>query len=159
MGQGFEAVRPIDMAEQGKRDMRAQFAALPWRRREGKIELLLVTTRGGERWIIPKGWPMEGKTPAASALVEAWEEGGVVGQARGQCLGVYSYAKTGADGTLPCLAMLYPVKVKALAKHFPEKGQRKRMWCSRRKAARLVEAPDLARLIRDFDPRSGGLAG
>jgi len=46
-----------------------------------------------------------------------------------------------------------------LAKQFPEKGQRKRLWCSRQKAARLVDAPDLARLIRDFDPRSGGLAG
>lgn len=102
---------------------------------------------------------MDGKTPAASALVEAWEEGGVVGQVRGQCLGVYSYAKAAEGGAVPCLAMLYPVKVKALAKQFPEKGQRKRMWCSRRKAARLVDAPDLARLIRDFDPRNGGLAG
>ncbi|MFG6582226.1 NUDIX hydrolase [Sulfitobacter sp. 1A12779] len=150
---------PISLNGGQKDELRIQFAALCWRRKRGKLQILLITSRGSKRWIIPKGWPMDGKTPAASALVEAWEEGGVVGQARGQCLGVYSYAKTGADGILPCLAMLYPVKVKALAKHFPEKGQRKRMWCSRRKAARLVEAPDLARLIRDFDPRSSGLAG
>ena len=127
---------PISLNGGQKDDLRIQFAALCWRRKRGKLQVLLITSRGSKRWIIPKGWPMEGKTPAASALVEAWEEGGVVGQARGQCLGVYSYAKVAADGTLPCLAMLYPVKVKALAKHFPEKGQRKRMWCSRRKAAR-----------------------
>lgn len=150
---------PISLNGGQKDDLRIQFAALCWRRKRGKLQILLITSRGSKRWIIPKGWPMDGKTPAASALVEAWEEGGVVGQVRGQCLGVYSYAKTGEDGAVPCLAMLYPVKVKTLAKQFPEKGQRKRLWCSRQKAARLVDAPDLARLIRDFDPRSGGLAG
>ncbi|UWR39185.1 NUDIX hydrolase [Sulfitobacter sp. W074] len=150
---------PISLNGGQKDDLRIQFAALCWRRKRGKLQILLITSRGSKRWIIPKGWPMDGKTPAASALVEAWEEGGVVGQVRGQCLGVYSYAKTGEDGAVPCLAMLYPVKVKTLAKQFPEKGQRKRLWCSRRKAARLVDAPDLARLIRDFDPCSGGLAG
>ncbi|MEP2953038.1 MAG: NUDIX hydrolase [Sulfitobacter sp.] len=150
---------PISLNGGQKDDLRIQFSALCWRRKRGKLQILLITSRGSKRWIIPKGWPMDGKTPAASALVEAWEEGGVVGQVRGQCLGVYSYAKTGEDGAVPCLAMLYPVKVKTLAKQFPEKGQRKRLWCSRRKAARLVDAPDLARLIRDFDPRNGGLAG
>ena len=82
-----------------KDELRIQFAALCWRGKRGKLQVLLITSRGSKRWIIPKGWPMEGKTPAASALVEAWEEGGVVGQARGQGLGVYSYATTGADGT------------------------------------------------------------
>ncbi|KZZ24563.1 NUDIX hydrolase, partial [Sulfitobacter sp. HI0082] len=126
---------PISLNGGQKDDLRIQFAALCWRRKRGKLQILLITSRGSKRWIIPKGWPMDGKTPAASALVEAWEEGGVVGQVRGQCLGVYSYAKTGEDGAVPCLAMLYPVKVKTLAKQFPEKGQRKRLWCSRQKAA------------------------
>ena len=36
---------------------------------------------------------MEGKTPAASAAREAWEEAGVTGKPMGHCLGVYSYAK------------------------------------------------------------------
>ncbi len=97
---------------------------------------------------------MDGKTPSASAAIEAWEEAGVTGKAAQECLGVYSYGKTmGPQDTLPCLAMLYPVEVKSLAKKFPESGQRRRRWVSRKKAAKLVAEPDLGRLILDFDPR------
>ena len=59
------------------------------------------------------------------------------------------------SGGLPCLAMLYPVQVKSLAKKFPEAGQRRRQWVSRKRAAKLVAEPELARLIIDFDPRPG----
>ena len=118
------------------------------------MQILLVTSRGSKRWIVPKGWPMEAKTPAASALQEAWEEAGVTGRPDGTCLGVYTYAKElGPADEVPCLAMLYPVMVKSLAKRFPESGQRRRVWVSRKKAARMVLEPELARLILDFDPR------
>ena len=54
--------------------------------------------------------------------------------------------------------MLYPVVVKSLSKQFPESGQRRRAWVSRKKAARMVSEPELARLILDFNPRlKGGL--
>ena len=144
---------PIILNGAGKDELRLQFAALCWRRKQGKLQVLLVTSRGRKRWIVPKGWPIDGKTPADCALIEAWEEAGVRGKAGAQSLGVYAYTKTGPQGPLPCLAMLYPVKVKALAEHYPERGQRERRWCSRKKAARLVGASDLAQLILDFDPR------
>jgi 8-oxo-dGTP pyrophosphatase MutT (NUDIX family) len=145
---------PISLHGGRKGEARTQFAALCYRVKKDKVQVLLVTSRGARRWIVPKGWPMEGKTPAASARQEAWEEAGVIGKADGSCLGVYSYAKdVGEAGDLPCLAMLYPVAVKSLAKKFPEKGQRRRRWVSRKKAARLVAEPELARMILDFDPR------
>lgn len=147
---------PISLHGARKGEVRSQFAALCYRIKRGKVQVLLVTSRGSKRWIVPKGWPMEGKTPAASAKQEAWEEAGVYGRSVGSCLGVYSYAKdVGAADELPCLAMLYPVAVKSLAKKFPERGQRRRRWVSRKKAARLVSEPELARMILDFDPRSG----
>jgi 8-oxo-dGTP pyrophosphatase MutT (NUDIX family) len=145
---------PLSLNGARKGDVRTQFAALCYRVRRGKVQVLLITSRGAKRWIVPKGWPMEGKTPAASAAREAWEEAGVTGKADENCLGVYSYAKSvGAMDDLPCVAMLYPVLVKSLAKKFPESGQRRRRWVSRKKAARLVEQPDLARLILNFEPR------
>ena len=102
---------------------------------------------------------MEGKTPATSALQEAWEEAGVQGKATETCLGVFSYAKeTGPGDTTPCLAMLYPVKVKSLAKRYPERAQRRRKWVSRKKAARMVAEPELAKLIRGFEPLKSGPA-
>ncbi|GAA6176685.1 hypothetical protein GCM10007927_06910 [Sulfitobacter pacificus] len=98
---------------------------------------------------------MEGKTPAAAAAQEAWEEAGVRGQVDETALGVYTYGKTTVvGGELPCVVMLYPVLVKSLAKKFPESGQRRRKWVSRKKAAKKVAEEDLARLILNFDPRS-----
>ena len=149
MGQGFEAVRPIDMAEQSKREMRAQFAALPWRRREGKIELLLVTSRGGERWIIPKGWPMDGKPPAAAAAIEAHEEAGVIGVPSERCVGVFTYRKETTDGDFPVIAAVFPVEVTRLLPDWDERKARQRKWVAPKKAARLVSDPDLARLLSD----------
>ena len=65
---------PINLHGARKSEIRTQFAALCYRIKRGKVQILLVTSRGSRRWIVPKGWPIEGKTPAASALREAWEE-------------------------------------------------------------------------------------
>ena len=146
---------PISLSGAGKRDVRTQFAALCYRLRKGKLQVLMITSRGSKRWIVPKGWPMDGRTPAASAVQEAWEEAGVRGQSDGRCLGIFSYSKEAEDlGALPCLAMVYAVQVEALADDYPEAGQRERKWMSRKKAARLVDEPELARILRDFDPRT-----
>ncbi|MEM6303235.1 MAG: NUDIX hydrolase [Pseudomonadota bacterium] len=145
---------PISLHGGQKGEVRTQFAALCWRVKKGKVQVLLITSRGTKRWIVPKGWPMDGKTPAESAAREAWEEAGVNGKPNSAPLGVYSYAKVAADeDDLPCLAMLYTVEVKSLAKHYPERSQRRRRWMSRKEAARRVAEPELARMIRDFDPR------
>ena len=145
---------PISLNGARKGEVRTQFAALCYRVRRSKVQVLLVTSRGSRRWIVPKGWPMEGKTPADSAQQEAWEEAGVTGKPDGTCLGVYSYAKgAGEEGDLPCLAMLYPIAVKSLAKKYPERSQRRRRWVSRKRAAKMVAERELARLILDFDPR------
>lgn len=144
---------PITIQAAHKSDVRSQFAALCWRMNCGKSEILLITTRRSGRWIVPRGWPMDGMTPAASAAQEAWEEAGVIGTPLDQCLGLYSYAKTIAPGqTLPCVAMIYPIEVKSLAAEFPESGQRRRKWFSHRKAAAKVNEPELSRILRDFDP-------
>ncbi len=96
---------------------------------------------------------MDGKTPAECALTEAWEEAGVVGKASDACLGVYSYARLReGEEDIPCLAMIYPVKVKALKKKFPERKDRRRKWVSRKKAAKMVSERGLSKLIAGFSP-------
>ncbi|WP_299679793.1 NUDIX hydrolase [uncultured Roseobacter sp.] len=145
---------PISLSGAGKRDVRTQFAALCYRVRKTKVQVLLITSRGTKRWIVPKGWPMDGRTPAESALQEAWEEAGVRGHSDGRCLGIFSFSKDADDlGEFPCLAMVYAIDVDSLAEDYPEAGQRQRKWMSRKKAARLVSEPELARILRDFDPR------
>jgi 8-oxo-dGTP pyrophosphatase MutT (NUDIX family) len=97
---------------------------------------------------------MSGRTPAEGALQEAWEEAGVCGKPSDRSLGLFSYLKRLDDGTsLPCVAMVYPVKVSKLEKDFPEAGERKRKWVTPKKAAQMVFEPELAQILKNFDPR------
>lgn len=145
--------QPIALRSAQKRDVRTQFGALCYRIKNGKVEILLITSRGTGRWITPKGWPMDGETPAAAAATEAYEEAGVEGKIQDVCLGIYSYQKEIGDDALPCVVAIFPVKVKRLSDKYPEAGQRKRKWFSRKKAAALIKEKELAQIIRNFDPR------
>ncbi len=68
---------PLKMTGFQKREVRTQFGALCYRVQNEETQVLLVTSRTRGRWIIPKGWPMDGMTPAASAVQEADRERGV----------------------------------------------------------------------------------
>ena len=148
---------PLTLQGARKGDVRTQFGALCYRVRGGKVQVLLITSRRSKRWIVPKGWPMKGKTPAQSAAQEAWEEAGVTGKCGATALGAYAYGKArGPDGDISCIVMVYPLAVKAIAKKYPEAGQRRRRWVSRKKAAKAVAEPELAHMIIHFDPRGAG---
>lgn len=142
----------------GGTTVRTQYAALCYRMVKGKPKILLITSRGTRRWILPKGWPMKTRSPGQAALQEAYEEAGVIGRASEVPVGMYSYRKAIGNGIeVPCVAVIYPVKVTLLKANYPEAGQRKRDWFSRKKAARQVTEPELARLLKTFDPRYLGL--
>lgn len=132
-----------------------QYAALCWRLRKGRAEVLLITSRDTGRWLIPRGWPIAGLAPHETAGIEAWEEAGVRGTASPGCLGVYSYAKGRAPETVRlCQVEVYPLAAGGLAKTFPEAGQRRRKWFAPAKAARKVAEPGLAALLAGFDPQA-----
>lgn len=132
-------------AEGGARN---QFAALCWRMHRGRVEVLLITSRDTGRWVLPKGWPMEGKTPSHCAAIEAWEEAGVRGKVAGEALGFYSYDKMmGLQAPLPCMVTVFPLRVEELASRFPERKQRRRRWFNAEKAAKLVAEPELKELL------------
>lgn len=135
-------------------DQRTQYGALCYRFVRGKVRVLLVTSRSSRRWIIPKGWPIDSLTPVKTAAVEAWEEGGVRGKAENRCIGYYSYTKYAENGgkDLPCVVCVFPIRVKSLAKDFPERGQRRRKWFSPKQASKKVAEPELRELLRSFDP-------
>ena len=147
--------QPMLLSSYGKREVRTQFGALCWRERKDEVQVLLVSSRRSGRWILPKGWPMHGQTPADAAATEAWEEGGVRGKVSPVCLGIYSYHKIQGSAALPCVVAVFPLKVTREAAKWPESHERKRRWVSRKKAATLVDEPELQRLIKDFDPGIG----
>ncbi len=144
---------PLSLQAAHKTDVRTQFGALVYRIYNNKPQVLLVTSRGTGRWIIPKGWPLDGITPAQGAAQEAWEEAGVQGKPSDRCLGLYSYQKSiGAEREVPCLVMVYPIKAKKLARQYPEAGQRRRKWFSPKKAAARVAEAELAQILKSFHP-------
>ena len=145
-------MRPIKLKPPQKREVRTQFGALCYRIRGDKLQVLLVTSRGKGRWILPKGWPIPGTAPDKAALREAWEEAGVAGKARGNALGIYSYTKKQPGRMLPCVVAVFAVKVKTLYQKYPEAGQRKRKWFTPKKAAKLLREPELRQIVRNFDP-------
>ncbi|AML50262.1 MULTISPECIES: NUDIX hydrolase [Falsihalocynthiibacter] len=138
-----------------KYDLRTQFGAICYRVANGKIQILLITSRRSRLWIVPKGWPINGKTPAQSAAIEAWEEAGAIGVMGDACIGLYSHTKKATKGEiLPVMVSLFALQVKRTAKKFPEKSQRKRKWVSRKKAASMVSDPELGKILRGFTPEN-----
>lgn len=145
-----------------RRPPRQQYGALCYRARKktGQVELLLMTSRDTGRWVIPKGWPMNGKLSHDVAAREAFEEAGVRGTVEAQAVGAYTYPKCLKDGvTVSCRVQVYPLEVTDLAKNFKEKGLRKIEWVSFEEAAQRVQEPKLRKIILAFGRRlNDGLA-
>jgi 8-oxo-dGTP pyrophosphatase MutT (NUDIX family) len=145
---------PLRISAASKRETRTQFAVLPFRRKKkDAVEVLLISSLDTGRWIIPKGWPMDGMRPAEAAAQEAWEEAGLRGRVFDDVLGLYSYSKfLDEDLAIACIVVVFPLEVSHIEEAFPEAGQRKRKWMSRKKAAARVDEPELKRIIEAFDP-------
>jgi 8-oxo-dGTP pyrophosphatase MutT (NUDIX family) len=133
---------------------KTQCAALCYRQDDkGKTRILLITSRDTGRWVVPKGWPVAGKSAARSAAQEAFEEAGVEGTVSDDCIGVYSYGKVlGSKRILPCVVAVYPLRVTGLKEDFPEKGQRRLKWFRPQAAATKVAEPDLSAILAAFAP-------
>ena len=123
---------------------------MPWRQAHG-FEILLITSRETRRWVIPKGWPMPGKSAAESAAQEAYEEAGVRGEMTAQAMGHYSYRKRQRGGGKKRFRVdVFAMRVTEVLDLWPEAPERARQWLSPEEAAVLVEEPELAVLIRTF---------
>jgi 8-oxo-dGTP pyrophosphatase MutT (NUDIX family) len=127
---------------------RTQYGALPFRFSEGSLEILLATSRETKRWIIPKGWPMKGKSPHRTAEREAFEEAGLVGKIQHRSIGSYRYEKKMKDGAfVECQVEVFAMSVSAQRRRWPEYEQRDTRWFAAPEAAAAVQEPELATLI------------
>lgn len=125
-----------------------QVAALCRRVVEDGPQVLLLSSLNSGRWILPKGWPMNGRSLPEAALIEAWEEAGVKGRVRPEPVGSYTYDKIRGGGIpVRCRVQVFPVDEVTLADDFPEAGRRRRRWIAPQKAARMVQEPELQALL------------
>lgn len=130
----------------GKRPPALQVGALCIDPQTG--EVLLITSRGTGRWIIPKGWPMAGRSLPGAAAQEAWEEAGVQGRIGHEEIGHYLYEKDQDSGfAVPVEVRVFPLHVRRTEVKFPEADARKRRWFAPTEAARMVAEPGLKQIL------------
>jgi 8-oxo-dGTP pyrophosphatase MutT (NUDIX family) len=101
-----------------------QAGVIAYRILDGKVQLLLMTSRDTGRWIIPKGNIDAGATPAKAAEKEAYEEAGVKGTiTRLLPLGTYTYLKKLDRAEARRAAVeVYLLRVKERLKNGPKRG-------------------------------------
>lgn len=125
-----------------------QVAAICLRGKPGREEVLLVSSLDTGRLVVPKGWPMRGRSLAQAALQEAWEEAGVRGAVGAEPMGQFHYAKRRRSGFAQTVEVrCYLVRVSALDEAYPEAGRRKRVWLAPKEAARQVREKELRTIL------------
>ncbi len=127
--------------------LQKQVAALPVRRINGAIEVLLVTSRDTGRWIIPKGWRLKGLKRHKAAAREAREEAGVKGKVKPKAIGRFSYIKRERSDQRAISVTVFLLSVRKECKRWREAGQRRRAWFAIETAAGHVQEPELSSII------------
>lgn len=119
-----------------------QSAIIPYRFRDGDLEILLISNRRKSRWIVPKGVKEPHLSAVDSAAKEAMEEAGIRGRVSAKSIGSYKYEKWG--GT--CTVEVFLMEVRKILDKWLE-DDRDRKWLSPKRAADRVDEPKLKRLL------------
>lgn len=135
-----------------RRPRMLQVAALCYRHGDAGKEVLLITSRDTGRWVIPKGWPIDGLDAPGAAMREAWEEAGVkTGTIRREAIGHFDYDKRLDNGaSVPVEVQVFAYNVSSLKDRFPEADERRRKWVRPQEAAEMVQEPELQDILRGF---------
>jgi len=113
--------------------------------------VLLVTGRRSGRWMIPKGWPMAGKSLSDSAAQEAFEEAGIKGKIQREAIGTFRHTKQHIlFGEIEVDIHVHVLAVEKELGDWPERGERTRKWFKIEEAAERVDSAELRALIVQF---------
>ena len=130
-----------------------QSAVIPYRIADGKPEIMLITSRKGARWVLPKGVKEPELSLRDSASKEAFEEAGVRGEIDSEPIGHYEYAKW--RGT--CKVAVFPMAVSdCLPAADWEESHRERQWLSPKEAMERLDEPELRKLVGKLGKRLAG---
>lgn len=109
-------------------------------------QVCMITSSSGKRWIVPKGMIDAGHTAGESALMEAWEEAGLVGVLRPEPAGSYVYQKYGRTHHV----VVFVMEVTEAVSDWPERTIRRREWVSPEVASDRVDELALKLIIESL---------
>lgn len=156
----FGPIDGLDCVSKLKIKPKKQVAALPViRDPEGRIRVLLITSRETRRFIIPKGWPIKGRKNHRAAATEAEQEAGVVGRVHRKPIGSYVYWKRRETTFEYCKVDVFVLEVREQLREWKEKGQRRQAWLLLDDAIELVDEPGLIPSLRELPDRLSGKRG
>jgi phosphohistidine phosphatase len=129
-----------------------QSGVIPYRIIKGKIFILLITSRSKGHWIIPKGIIETGLSPEKSALKEAIEEAGILGEIIGDVVARYDVTKWEDV----CHVQLYLMKVTEIFDIWEEQDFRKRQWVELKAVPKIVKKKKLRKIFKTLkkDPNN-----
>lgn len=135
-----------------------QAGAIPFKYESGALRVLLITSRGAGKWVIPKGWIEPGASPAQAAAQEAYEEAGITGFIDETPLGAFTYRKRlGSGGRRPAIVDVFALRAEKQRKNWPERGERRCKWVDIQAACGLIEYPGMTPLFQTLSELHGRL--
>lgn len=124
-----------------------QSSVIPYRKKNGRPEILIISSSSGKHWVVPKGIHDPGMTAQASAAKEAFEEAGIEGHIAESKVGCYQYEKW--EGV--CTVSVFAMKVTRIIDEDEwEECHRQRRWVKLEDAVKLVHNDDLAKVIANL---------
>ena len=126
-----------------------QSAVIPYRKKDGELQILLITSIRKKKWIIPKGFIEFNLSAFESAKKEAYEEAGIIGANETIELGNFKIDKYGGD----VLIKVYSMEVVEEHEDYSEKNLRKRKWFSLDEAIKKIETPEIANMIKKLETK------
>ena len=123
-----------------------QSGVIPYIIKDGKVKVVIITSRSGNKWIIPKGVIEPKMTPWDSAAKEALEEAGVKGKVFRKRVGKYVQKKWGGE----CNINIYLMKVSKVNDKWDE-DFRKRKVLTPGDAADKISIKPLRHIIKNIE--------
>ncbi len=120
-----------------------QSGVIPYRKNNGVLEILLITSIKRKKWIIPKGYIEFNLSPFESAKKEAFEEAGIIGSNETIELGAVELKK----GIGVTHMKIFSMEVIKMLDDYPEKELRKRKWFNTEEAASKVTLSGIPAMI------------
>ncbi|MCB1858457.1 MAG: histidine phosphatase family protein [Gammaproteobacteria bacterium] len=123
-----------------------QSSVIPYRVRQGKVEILVTFSRKNRYPVVPKGIKEPGLTHRESAAQEALEEAGIEGVV-GTLIGRYHYRKWGGS----CQVDVYSMKVvRELPESEWQEHERGREWVTPERAIEILHQPALGPMVEQL---------